>query len=133
MNIIKELRAQGYTGTILADPLSSQPYFLKQMGEAIDGMIFLSPDYQNYQNSLSGEVINRFMRDKELSPSIFAVSLLDAVQSLDEITKRGWEISRDSFIRLKQINNAEFSEDGNAQYKFRLTTTEHGKLVSVEE
>ena len=132
-NIIKELRSQGYKGTILADPLSSQPYFLKQMGDAIDGMVFLSPDYEHYQNSLSGKVIEQFKKNKDLNPSVFAISLLDTVQAIDEITKNNWEISRDTFVnKLKHINSAEFVKDGNAQYKFRLTTTKHGELVPVE-
>jgi len=104
------------------------------MGDAIDGMIFLSPDYEHYQNSLSGKVIEQFKKNKGLNPSVFAISLLDTVQAIDEITKNNWEISRDAFVnKLKRVNSAEFVQDGNAQYKFRLTTTKHGELVPVEE
>ena len=133
-NIVKELKAQGYKGKILADPLFSQPYFLRQMGENVKDVVFLSPDYSNDTQSLSGRVINNFIQNQGIEPSIFAVSLLDTIQAIDEISSKNWDISRDTFVnKLKRINSATFVDGGNAEYDFKLSTFKDGKIVPVTE
>ena len=132
-NIVKELRAQGYQGKILADPLFSQPYFLRQMGENVKDVVFLSPDYSNDTQSLSGRVINNFIQNQGIEPSVFAVSLLDAIQAIDEISLNKWDISRNTFVNeLKQINSAKFIDGGNTEYDFKLSTFKDGKIIPIE-
>ena len=136
VNLIKEMRIQGYKGNIIVGVGLADPVFISQLGPYLDGLIFPDKNMQLTKGP-NVPVLKKIEQAMQGRPFAVPLEMWDTLDLIEWTIKNNKPFAQKTYADLGKwqgiAGDIEFLDDGNVVYKFHLATFKNGKILPLEE
>ena len=135
MNIIRELKAQEYSGTILAGPSITIPSIIGQLKNAADGMYTsILPTERIYEEYPH---VNKALTENGLALYWAPICFWDIMDVVNHFVANNISFTQEEFMKMGKwhgiSSDIKFMSNGNSAYEFILSIVKDGKFVPIDE
>lgn len=136
INLVKELRRQGYDKDIVMGSGLADPSIYTQLDGYLDNLIF--PD-KNMQLTEGPNVptLKKIEQAIHGRPFYIPLEIWDTLDLIDWTIKNNKPFTQETYAKLGKwkglAGDIEFLDDGNVIYQFHLATFKDGKIVPLKE
>ena len=138
LNIIRELKAQGYQGTIIADASLRQPWILKVLGENADDVLF--PVMQEEMAITYSEKISNFrqyLTSNDLATAYLTFETYDALSLIQYTLDHNLPFAQDTYENIKGwtgiVDSLKFKGETAYGHIYVLAMAKNGMIVPIAE
>lgn len=138
LNIIRELKAQGYKGTVIADASLRQPWVLSVLGKNADGVFFPVMKEEmaiNHSNKINE--FREYLALNELAPAYLTFETYDALSLIQYTLDNNLPFAQDTYENIKNwkgiVDTLKFKGETAYGHVYVLAKAKDGKIVPVTE
>ena len=136
INLIKELRIQGYTGDIVTGTGLADPSYFSQLENYLDKLIFPDKKMQLTEGPNVPE-LKKIEQAIGGRPFYIPLETWDTLDLINWTIKNNKPFTQETYAKLGKwegiAGDIEFLDDGNVIYEFYLATFKDGKIVPVKD